>query len=285
MFITRFCGFNVATGACAHDVIPLHWLLGLVCDQSAATVTIIDSSGLTAAIRASAVNPHANTRMWRKCLVLRSESALGKPFIILVSGSAHGSVPPRCLFQQWVGSKTNGFNVDSRMQEADEQTEGNKKSGAQEESWSAERGRERSVYAARWCLLSVNSKELAWASFWDLKLLIFFICERSFCSAWLWPADRQNPFGKGLQRLFGLVLRSSGGRGSLWQLTEEPHNFSNEFRYCGFRSKHLQPSSKFAILAGSCYPATVLHMCASCRMLRLFLKRISSAVLMLIQYC
>lgn len=63
------------------------------------------------------------------------------------------------------------------MQEADEQTEGNnkkkKKSGAQEESWSAERGRELGL-CCPWMLGSVNSKELAWASFWDLKLLIFW---------------------------------------------------------------------------------------------------------------
>lgn len=154
MFITRLCGFNVATGACAHAVIPLHWLLGRVCDQSAATVTIIDSSGLTAAIRASAVNPQADTRMWRKCLVLRSESALGKPLIILVSGSADGSVPPRCLFQQWVGSKTNGFNVDSRMQEADEQTEGNKKKAERRRRVGARRGGE----SARF-MLSVDAEE------------------------------------------------------------------------------------------------------------------------------
>lgn len=42
------------------------------------------------------------------------------------------------------------------MQEADEQTEGknNNKSGAQEESWGAERGRERSV------MMSVDAEEV-----------------------------------------------------------------------------------------------------------------------------
>lgn len=188
MFITRLCGFNVATGACVHAVIPLHWLLGRVCDQSAATVTIIDSSGLTAAISASAVNPQADTRMWRKCLVLRSESALGKPLIILVSGSADGSVPPRCLFQQWVGSKTNGFNVDSRMQEADEQTEGNKKSGAQE-SWSAERGREHSVYAVRWCRGALTAKSWFRQAFGIWNYLFFYLWALVL-SSWLWSAEK-----------------------------------------------------------------------------------------------
>lgn len=121
------CG-NRWTDAFPHAVIPQHrWLLWFGCDQSAATLATIDSNGLTAAIGASTVNPQADTRMWRKCLVLRSESALGKPLIIQVNGSADGSAPPGCLFQQWVGYKTNGFNVDSRMQEADEQTEGKNK--------------------------------------------------------------------------------------------------------------------------------------------------------------
>lgn len=73
---------------------------------------------------------------------------------------------------------------------------------------------------------AVNSKESVWASFWDLKLLILL-----FVSARLGPHDcgpQRNPFGKRLLRLCGLVLRSSGGRGSVWQLTEEPHNFSSE---------------------------------------------------------
>lgn len=75
-----------------------------------------------------------DTRMWRKCLVLRSASALGKPLIIQVNGSADCSVPPGWLYQQWVGSKTNGFDVDSRMQEADEQTEGKKKKSEKKKS-------------------------------------------------------------------------------------------------------------------------------------------------------
>lgn len=67
---------------------PHYGSLPLVCHQSAATLTIIDSSGLTAAVIASAVNLQAGTRMWRKCLAMRSGSALGKPFIIPVNGSA-----------------------------------------------------------------------------------------------------------------------------------------------------------------------------------------------------
>lgn len=137
-----------------------------------------------------------------------------------------------------------------------------KKSGAQE-SWSAVRGRERSVYADRWCWGVLAAKSWLGEAFGIWNYLFFL-----FVSARFGPHDcgpQTNPVGKRLLRLFGLVLRSSGGRGSPWQLTEEPHNFSNEFRYCSFRSKHLQPSSKFATTAGSCYPATVLHMCASCR--------------------
>lgn len=94
---------------------------------------IIDSSGLTAAVSASSrstVNLQAGTRMWRKCLALLSGFfALGKHFIIQVNGSveARASTSFRCFFQRWVGFKTDGFNVDSRMQEADEQSEGKKK--------------------------------------------------------------------------------------------------------------------------------------------------------------
>lgn len=185
--------FHVATGAFPLAVIPLHWLLWLGCDQSAATVTIIDSNGLTAAISASAVNPQTDTRMWRKCLVLRSEAALGKPLIIQVDGSADGSAPPGCLFQQWVGSKTNGFNVDSRMQEADEQTEGknnNIKSGAQEESWGAERGRERSRF-----MLSTDAEEMLAAKSrfrqaFGIWKYLYFICKRLFGAGWLWRTDK-----------------------------------------------------------------------------------------------
>lgn len=60
------------------------------------------------------------------------------------------------------------------MQEADEQTEGNVK----KRSAGGELERGEGARALGLCcplmLRSVNSKELAWASFWDLKLLIFF---------------------------------------------------------------------------------------------------------------
>lgn len=132
-----------------------------------------------------------DTRMCRKCLVLRSESALGKPLIIQVNGSADGSVPPGCLFQQWVGSKTDDFNVDSRMQEADEQTEGknNTKSGAQEESWGAERGRERSV------MMSVDAEEVLAAKSrfrqpFGIWKYFYFMCKRLFGAGWLWRAGK-----------------------------------------------------------------------------------------------
>lgn len=238
---------------------PLIHLLWLVCDQSAATVTIIDSRGLTAAISASAVNPQADTRMWRKCLVLRSESALGKPLIILVNGSADGS--PGCLFQQWVGSKTNGFNVDSRMQEAVEQTEGKKKKKKEKKRSTGgelERG-ERLSAPARF-MLSVDGRAFG---IWNY---CFFICKPSFGLHDCGP--QTNPFGKRVLRL--LILSIKVKRRA--RIFVAAHKGATQlFKWIPVLLLSVQAlttmsgSSKFAIRAGRCYPATVLHTSASCR--------------------
>lgn len=100
-------------------------------------------------------------------------------------------------------------------------------------------------------------------------LFLYFFLSVSACFGRHDCGPQTNPFGKRVLRLFGSVLRSSGGRGSLWQLTEEPRNFSDEFRYCCFRSKHIQTRlarvGEVALRAASCYPATIPHMCAPCR--------------------
>lgn len=92
--------------------------------------------------------PGCGENVWRSSRGLRSENILW--FRLKALFRFTPSTPVDGFFQRWVGFKTDLFNVDSRMQEADEQSEGKKKKSR---AWSAggelERSRERESEGAR----------------------------------------------------------------------------------------------------------------------------------------
>lgn len=126
---------------------------------------VTDSSGLTGAVcervlshtpRICGQAPGCGENVRRSCQVLRSENMssfrLAPPLTFASSG---------VFFQRWVGFKTDLFDVDSRMQEA-EQSEGKRRARAgrgELERWGGERSARLvySWYLLNLCIFSLNS--------------------------------------------------------------------------------------------------------------------------------
>lgn len=134
------------------------------------TVRITDSSGLTAAACASLLSDtpwicRQAPGCGEKCSALLSRSALGKRFVIQVDGSAQVRAVDTFLdgfSNEELDLKRIFSNVDSRMQEADEQSEGKKKEKRKRKTTERrrrvgallERGRERWFGLFSGCLLN-----------------------------------------------------------------------------------------------------------------------------------